>query len=105
MNPRVSHVQATGDHKLHLSFANGEHGIFDCTYLLDLEVFRELSDMRYFRQVRVEYGTVTWPHKQDICPDTIYEGSDRNSTAARHRQSPSSDLSKVAEDKDHCGSA
>jgi hypothetical protein len=21
---------------------------------------------------KVEYGTVVWPHEQDICPDTLY---------------------------------
>ena len=26
---------------------------------------------------RVEGGTVVWPHEQDICPDTLYEDSER----------------------------
>lgn len=72
MNPRVKIVIASDNYKLTLVFTNGESGVFDCSCLLDYGVFKELKDTRYFRQARVEYGTVTWPHEQDICPDTLY---------------------------------
>ena len=72
MNPRVKAVVARDDHTIELTFANGETGIYDCRPLLDFGVFRELADLAYFRQARVEVGTVVWPHEQDICPDTLY---------------------------------
>jgi len=75
MNPRVQSVTTSNDYNLTLVFANGETGIFDCSPLLDLGVFQELKDRTYFSQARVEYGTVAWPHEQDICPDTLYEDS------------------------------
>jgi hypothetical protein len=75
MNPRVKSVSTTDDYKLTLVFANGEIGVFDCSHLLTLGVFKELKDKNYFSQARVEYGTVTWPHEQDICPDTLYVDS------------------------------
>ena len=75
MNPRVASVSATDDHKLELTFTNGEVGIFDCSDLLDFGVFKELQDISYFKQARIEGGTVVWPHEQDICPDTLYEDS------------------------------
>ncbi|MFA5044131.1 MAG: DUF2442 domain-containing protein [Kiritimatiellia bacterium] len=78
MNPRVKNVAVTDDYKLKLEFANGETGVFDCSPLLDLDVFKELRDKNYFRQARAEYGTVTWPHEQDVCPDTLYMDSKRN---------------------------
>jgi hypothetical protein len=28
--------------------------------------------MDYFRQVKIQNGTVTWPNEQDIAPETIY---------------------------------
>ena len=28
--------------------------------------------MNYFRRATVLHSTVTWPHDQDICPDTLY---------------------------------
>ena len=72
MNPRVSKVFPTDDYKLELVFKNGEHGLYDCSGLLNFGVFRELKNLHYFRQVRVLDGTVVWPHEQDICPDTLY---------------------------------
>lgn len=72
MNPRVKDVRATEDYRLELVFTNGETGVYDCRPLLDFGVFQELQDKNYFRLVRVETGTVVWPHEQDICPDTLY---------------------------------
>jgi len=31
-----------------------------------------LQNFGYFQQARVEMGTVSWPHEQDFCPDTLY---------------------------------
>jgi hypothetical protein len=46
-------------------------------------VFQELRDVDYFKQARPEGGTVVWPHEQDICPDTLYEASERVAPAAK----------------------
>ncbi len=77
MNPRVKEVTTTQGYHLSLVFTNGETGDFDCSPLLDFGVFNELKDKSYFKKARVEYGTVRWPHEQDICPDTLYEDSRR----------------------------
>jgi len=75
MNPRVKAVVARDDYTLEITFTNDEVGTFDCTDLLSFGVFKEFQDIDYFKQVRVEGGTVVWPHEQDICPDTLYEDS------------------------------
>jgi hypothetical protein len=67
---------------LELTFANGEHGIYDCRPLLDFGVFKELRDISYFKQASVCGGTVVWPHEQDICPDTLYLESRKTEIAA-----------------------
>jgi hypothetical protein len=77
MNPRVTSVKPGDDYRLEITFSNGETGIYDCRPLLDFGVFQELRDNAYFRQVRAENGTVVWPHEQDICPDTVYLGSEK----------------------------
>jgi len=77
MNPRVKDVIATDDYKLILTFKNNEKGIYDCKDLLNFGVFKELQDINYFKQAQVEYGTVAWPHEQDICPDTLYLDSQK----------------------------
>jgi hypothetical protein len=73
MNPRVQAVSPEDGYRLRLTFLNGEVRIYDCSPLLDFGVFKELRDPAYFRQVQAAFGTVVWPHEQDICPDTLYE--------------------------------
>jgi len=34
-------------------------------------VFQELKDQGYFRQIKVAFGGVMWPHEQDFSPETI----------------------------------
>ncbi|MBM2835081.1 MAG: hypothetical protein HW406_2242 [Candidatus Brocadiaceae bacterium] len=72
MNPRVKAVKARDNYKLEIIFSSGEVGIYDCSPLLSFGVFTELKDKIYFQQARAAYGTVVWPHEQDICPDTLY---------------------------------
>lgn len=72
MNPRVSKVIPSDDYKLILTFTNGEHKTYDCHDLLSFGVFEELQDKNYFKQATIIDGTVTWPHEQDLCPDTLY---------------------------------
>lgn len=43
---------------LEITFTNGEVGVFDCAHLLGFGVFTEFRDIGYFRQARVEGGTV-----------------------------------------------
>ena len=88
MNPRVKMVVPRDDYKLEITFTNGEVGVFDCAHLLSFGVFKELEDIRYFKQARVEGGTVVWPHEQDICPDTLYVDSQRPSPIADAPRSP-----------------
>jgi len=77
MNPRVKTVVAKDDYRLEITFSNGEVGVYDCTPILDFGVFKELRDPGYFKQARAAGGTVVWPHEQDICPDTLYEDSNK----------------------------
>jgi hypothetical protein len=75
MNPRPIRVTPKQNYKLEIEFSNKEVRIFDMNPYLDFGVFEELKDINYFLQAKVELGTVTWPHEQDICPDTLYEES------------------------------
>ncbi len=75
MNPRITKVIPTDDYKLILTFTNEERKIYNCSELLNFGVFEELQDKNYFKQVKITGGTVTWPHEQDLCPDTLYMDS------------------------------
>ena len=72
MNPRVKKVFANDDFTLTLEFQNGEEKVFDMRPYLDFGVFKELKNPSYFKQAETFMGTVSWPHGQDVCPDTLY---------------------------------
>lgn len=69
---KVIAVTANSDFSLDLEFNDGSVKRFDAKPYLDYEVFRELKDLNYFKRVRIAFGTVQWPHEQDISPETLY---------------------------------
>ncbi|MDO8812344.1 MAG: DUF2442 domain-containing protein [Gallionella sp.] len=64
-------VKPLSDYRIQVEVADGRKGIFDVKPYLDRGVFRELKDVHYFNQVGIVYGAVTWPHEQDIAPETL----------------------------------
>lgn len=69
---KVIAVTANEDFTLDLKFNDGSVKRFDAQPYLDYQLFRELKDLNYFKQVRLAFGTVQWPHEQDISPETLY---------------------------------
>ncbi len=69
---KVIEVKANDDFTLDLKFADGSVKRFDVKPYLGYEVFQELKDLRYFKNVRIAFGTVQWQHEQDISPETLY---------------------------------
>jgi hypothetical protein len=72
MNPSVTKFDAIEDFKLHIQFENGEKKVFDVSPYLDKGIFTELKDQNYFKQVRIAFGSIVWPHEQDFSKDTLY---------------------------------
>jgi hypothetical protein len=71
----VTHVQASHDFQLELTFSTGETRIFDARPYLERGVFQRLRDPALFRQAFVAYGTVCWLGNLDIAPETLYDRS------------------------------
>ena len=50
--------------------------MYDASQLLEYPAFQPLKDDGVFRDVRVEYGVVTWLDGDiDIAPETMYQNS------------------------------
>lgn len=64
-------VKPLSDFRIYVEVENGQKGVFDMKPYLDHGVFRELRDTCYFNQVGILFGAVTWPHEQDIAPETL----------------------------------
>jgi hypothetical protein len=69
---KVTTAHANDDFSLDLGFDDSSVKRFDVRPYLDYEVFRELQDLNYFRQVHLGFGTILWPNGQDIGPETLY---------------------------------
>jgi len=72
MNPRVKAVKPLQNHKLKLTFNNGEIRVFDVQPYLAKGVFQELNNETLFKKVKVSLGSIQWQNGQDLCPDTLY---------------------------------
>ncbi len=70
--PTLISVTPQDDYTLILVFENGPQRVFDARPYLDKGIFTELNNLDYFRQVKIAFGTVQWPHEQDFAPDTLY---------------------------------
>ncbi|MEP6485242.1 MAG: DUF2442 domain-containing protein [Rudaea sp.] len=67
----VKLVKALPNHRIYVEIENGLKGVFDLTPYLDRGVFRELRNPHYVNQVGIVSAAVTWPHEQDIAPETL----------------------------------
>ena len=67
----VKTVKPLPDFRIWVEFDDARRGIFDLKPYLTHGVFRELQDVAYFNRVGVVHGAVTWPHEQDIAPETL----------------------------------
>ena len=72
MNPYVLTASPLPDHRLVLTFDNGERRMFDLTPYLDKGVFRALKDQDQFALAQVVDGSVEWPGEIDLSYDTLY---------------------------------
>lgn len=67
----VKIVKPLPNYRIYVEIADGRKGIFDMTPYLNRGVFRELQNVYYFNQVGIIFDAITWPHEQDIAPETL----------------------------------
>ena len=70
----VIKVEPLPDYRIYVELYDGQKGTFDMNPYLGHGVFRELREVAYFNQFGILLGAVTWPHEQDIAPETLLAG-------------------------------
>jgi hypothetical protein len=70
----VTEAEYIDNYRIRLTFEDGSSGTADLSgYPNRNNVFRLFLDMNYFRNFRIEYGTVIWGDGElDIAPETLY---------------------------------
>lgn len=63
------------EYKLKLKFEDGRYKIVDLKHHLKGKIFEPLTDIDYFRRVRLnkDIDTIVWPNNADFSPDFLYE--------------------------------
>ncbi|HEY3553425.1 MAG TPA: DUF2442 domain-containing protein [Solirubrobacterales bacterium] len=82
--PLLLDAKASEGYLVDVRFADGLSAEVDLSYLLDYGgVFKPLRDLDFFRQLRAdtEAGTIVWPNKADIAPETLYAHAQRCAAA------------------------
>ncbi len=73
MIPTIDRVEVKDNYCLEVRFRRpSDTKIVDLKPYLDKGIFKELQDENYFRKVRVIFGGIEWPHKQDLSAETLY---------------------------------
>ena len=72
LRPTAVSVTPQNDYIIIVKFDNGEEKKFDVKPYIKGEWYGQLRDAAYFKAVRTDGYTVTWPDGQDICPDELY---------------------------------
>ncbi len=92
--PEVVEARAVGGGKAWVRFAGGQQGVVDLAKYFDFgPIFRPLADESFFRELKVEGGTIAWPNGADIAPERLFE-----LLVGYADESPPS-VAKVAEEK------
>lgn len=74
----VTHIEYWSGYRYQIVFDDGVRAVIDFSdYLESGEVFAPLRDLDFFRQARIEGGTIAWPNGADIAPETLYEKCER----------------------------
>ena len=70
----VTSIEYRRDYVYHVVFDDNTQAEVDFSeYLHRGPVFEPLADSTFFRQARIEGGTIAWPNGLDIAPETLYE--------------------------------
>ena len=75
--PKISSVQALENKRLLVKFVNGMEKIYDCTPLLNLEMFELLKNDAFFKAVKVDSGGygISWSDDADLSEYELWTNS------------------------------
>ena len=75
--PKILSVQALENKKLLVKFVDGVEKIYDCTQLLNLEMFQVLKNDALFNFVKVDSGGfgISWNDEADLSEYELWTNS------------------------------
>ena len=81
MYPSIVQVVPHDDHTLSIVFEDGRNGVLDIKPLLEFGVFKRISPLEEFNQVRIAFDSIEWDCGVDLDPEYVYVACSEQSTA------------------------
>ena len=72
---KIVEVKVLPNYELLLTFDDNVKKIKDMKPYLEKGVFKKLKDEKFFKNVKLAYGTISWNEEIDMCADSLYETS------------------------------
>ena len=69
---KVISVKPLKNYVLQIEFDSKEVRLFDVKPYLNLGIFIELKNEKYFNDVRTSLDSIAWKNGQDFSPETLY---------------------------------
>ena len=80
----VTQIEYKHGYSFMIVFDDNTNSIIDFSEYLDRgPIFAPLRDQSFFRQARIEGGTIAWPNGADIAPETLYEKCEQSGVLDR----------------------
>ena len=73
--PKLKHVEAKENYKLHITFDNGEKRAFDMTPYIQTKPYDVLEDYEMFKKVKITGMRIEWISRVDMDMDVLYSDS------------------------------
>ena len=75
--PKILSVQALENKRLLVKFVNGVEKIYDCSPLLNIEMFQALKNEAFFKSVKVDSGGygISWNDDADLSEYELWTNS------------------------------
>lgn len=70
----IVNAEYLSDYKIKVEFEDGSQGEVDLSdYLEEDTVFKSFLDINFFKNFKIEYGTLIWGNGEiDLAPETLY---------------------------------
>ena len=72
---KIVEVKVLPNYELLLTFDDNVKKIKDMKPYLEKGIFKKLKDEKFFKNVKLAYGTISWDGEIDMCADSLYETS------------------------------
>lgn len=69
----VVKAEYLNDYRIKLWFNNQVVKVVDMANSLNVEVFRPLKDLEYFKRFTIKFNTIEWENGADLAPEYLYE--------------------------------